>query len=164
MMAAGAVPVPVRGGSSLRVHPSSSSANAAASSSSSSARPIYRVFCKGMVINDDDEVVGLADEDPGGVPVLAVAVSGPQGKVVLRGHKPVLGFVGGHDDEYGQVLLGAMALVEGLHTAIRLGIASVKAITDHRLLHNYVRFFTLIGSESHCLNITSFPWRTHRAA
>ena len=117
-----------------------------------------------MVINDDDEVVGLADEDPGGVPVLAVAVSGPQGKVVLRGHKPVLGFVGGHDDEYGQVLLGAMALVEGLHTSIRLGIASVEAITDHRLLHNYVRFFTLIGSESHCLNITSFPWRTHRAA
>ena len=134
MMAAGAVPVPVRGGSSLRVHPSSSSANAAASSSSSSARPIFRVFCKGMVINDDDEVVGLADEDPGWVPVLAVAVSGPQGKVVLRGHKPVLGFVVGHDDEDGQVLLEAMALVEGLHTSIRLGIASVEAITDHRLL------------------------------
>jgi hypothetical protein len=48
--------------------------------------------------------------------------------------------VGGHDDDDddGQVLLEAMAIVEGLHTAIRLGIASVKVITDHRLLHNYV--------------------------
>lgn len=131
----------VLGQPSLRVHPSPSRANVA---SSSSARPIFRVFCKGMVT---DEVVGLGDGDPG-MPVLAVAVCGPQGEVVLRGLKPVLGFVGGHgDNDDGQVLLEAMALVEGLHKALELGITSVKIITDHRLLHNYVRHFL---SETKC--------------
>jgi hypothetical protein len=46
---------------------------------------------------------------------------------------------GDGDGDDGQVLLEAMALVEGLHTAIRLRIARAKAITDHSLLHNYVR-------------------------
>jgi hypothetical protein len=143
MMAAGndqprAVPVPVRGRAFLGFHPSSSSINALSSpSSSSSARPIFRVFCKRRVVITDGD---------SGTPVLAVVVCGPQG-IVLRGHKPVLGFVGRHDGDGddGQVLLEAMALVEGLHTAIRLRIARVKAITDHRLLHNYV---------GHCLSET----------
>ncbi|PWZ54384.1 ATP-dependent RNA helicase DEAH12, chloroplastic [Zea mays] len=131
--------VRVRGRASVRVNPSFFSPNTASSTSSpSSAHPMFGVFCKGQQMLIADEMVGLADGDPG-TPVLAVAVCGPQGDVVVGGHKPASGFVSGHDGgggDVGQVLLEAMALVEGLRTAIRMGITSVKAFTDHRLLYN----------------------------
>ncbi|RLN24250.1 hypothetical protein C2845_PM07G12900 [Panicum miliaceum] len=69
------------------------------------------------------EAVVPRDRDPG-LAVLAVALCGPQGNVVLRIQKPV-----------GEVLVGdgevleVMALLEGLHAALELDIRSVKAIT-----------------------------------
>jgi len=112
---------------SLRAYPSSSSSNAASSS------PHFLVFCKGMA---SDEVVGPGPGPSGAVvAVLAAVVCGPQGGVLLTVCKPVVGFVGGRD---GEVLLEATALVEGLHAARGLGIRSVKAITDHKMLHDLV--------------------------
>ncbi|CAN6201492.1 unnamed protein product [Urochloa humidicola] len=93
-----------------------SSSNGAASSSSG-----FRVLCKGMASNQ--------------AAVVAVAVLGPQGDLVLALHKPVVGFVGGGDGD-GEVLLEAMALLEGLHAALVLGITAIEVITDHRMLHN----------------------------
>ncbi|CAN6169883.1 unnamed protein product [Urochloa humidicola] len=92
----------------------SSSSNGAASSSSG-----FRVLCKGMASNQ--------------AAVVAASVLGPQGDVVLTLHKPVVGFVCGRD---GKVLLEAMALLEGLHAALGLGVTAVEVITDHRMLHN----------------------------
>ena len=112
---------------SLRAYPSSSSSSNAASSS-----PHFLVFCKGMA---SDEVVGPPGPSGVVVAVLAAAVCGPQGDVLLTVRKPVVGFVGGRD---GEVLLEATALVEGLHAARGLGIRSVKAITDHKMLHDLV--------------------------
>ncbi|GJN28525.1 hypothetical protein PR202_gb16664 [Eleusine coracana subsp. coracana] len=100
------------------------------SSSSSTARPLFRVLFKGMA---SDQVVGPRDRDPG-VAVLAAAVCGPQGEVVLRIQKPVempLSLAG-------EEVLEAMALVEGLHAALGLGIHSVNVVTDNKLLHNYM--------------------------
>ncbi|GJN14007.1 hypothetical protein PR202_gb00778 [Eleusine coracana subsp. coracana] len=108
------------------------------SSSSASARPLFRVFFKAM---SSDQVVGPRDRDPC-VAVLAAAVRGPDGKVVLRVQKPVfqvsfssLG-VGGQDQDQEVLLLDAMALLEGLHAALSLGISSVKLVTDNNLLCN----------------------------
>ena len=111
---------------SLRAYPSSSSSNAASSS------PHFLVFCKGMA---SDEVVGPPGPSGVVVAVLAAAVCGPQGDVLLTVRKPVVGFVGGPD---GAALLEAAALVEGLHAARGLGIRSVKVITDHKMLHDLV--------------------------
>ncbi|TVU01335.1 hypothetical protein EJB05_53205, partial [Eragrostis curvula] len=88
---------------------------------------LFRVLFKGMA---SDEVVGPRDRDPG-VAVLAAAVCGPQGEVVLRVQKPV---VGGQ----GQEVLQAMALLEGLDAALALGISSINVLTDHNLLYNYM--------------------------
>jgi len=110
---------------SLRAYPSSSS-NAA------SSPPLFLVFCKGMA---SDEVVGPPGPSGVVVAVLAAAVCGPQGDVLLTVRKPVVGFVGGPD---GAALLEAAALVEGLHAAHGLGIRSVKVITDHKMLHDLV--------------------------
>jgi len=79
-------------------------------------------------------VVGPRDRDPG-VAVLAVAICGPQGEVVLRIPKPVEGFVGG------RMMLEVMALMEGLDAALGLGIGSVTIVTDYRALHNHVCMF-----------------------
>ncbi|OEL33345.1 hypothetical protein BAE44_0005634 [Dichanthelium oligosanthes] len=97
-------------------------------SSDPSSAPLFRVFFKGMASRD---VVGPRDRDPG-VAVLAAAVCGPQGEVVLRVQKPVEGLVGGRE------VLEAMALMEGLHAALGLGIRSVGVVTDYRPLHNHV--------------------------
>jgi hypothetical protein len=106
--------------------------------SSSSSRPLFRVYFKGMA---SSEAVGARDRDPG-LAVLAVAVCGPQGNVVLRTHKPVEGvFVG--DGE----MLEAMALLEGLRAALELDIRSVKVITDHEILHNHVCHRSLVAPE-----------------
>jgi hypothetical protein len=83
--------------------------------SSSSTRPLFRVLFKGMASN---EVVGPRDRDPG-IAVLAAAVCRPQGEVVLRVQKPVEVF------RASQEVLEAMALLEGLHAALALGISSV---------------------------------------
>jgi hypothetical protein len=96
---------------------------------SSSARPLFRVLFKGMASKD---VVGPRERDPR-VAVLAAAVCGPQGEVLLRVQKPVEeGFVGGRE------VLEAMALVEGLQAALGLGIRGVQVVTDYRALHNHV--------------------------
>jgi hypothetical protein len=95
---------------------------------SSSARPLFRVLFKGMASKD---VVGPRERDPR-VAVLAAAVCGPQGEVLLRVQKPVEGFVGGRE------VLEAMALVEGLQVALGLGIRGVQVVTDYRALHNHV--------------------------
>ncbi|CAL4950717.1 unnamed protein product [Urochloa decumbens] len=98
-------------------------------SPSSSARPLFRVFSKGMA---SSEAVGPRDRDPG-LAVLAAAVCGPQGDVVLRIQKPVEEAVVGDSE-----VLEAMALLEGLHAALELDIRSVKVITDHKMLHNHM--------------------------
>ncbi|KAL6640644.1 hypothetical protein ACP70R_021767 [Stipagrostis hirtigluma subsp. patula] len=77
------------------------------------------------------DVVGPRDRDPG-IAVLAVAVCGPQGEVVLRIQKPVEGAVGG------RMTLEVMALMEGLDAALGLGIGSVTIVTDYRPLHNHM--------------------------
>ena len=98
-------------------------------SSSSSSSPLFSIFFKGMA---SSEAVGPRGRDPG-LAVLAVAVCGPQGNVVLRIHKLVEEvFVG--DGE----VLEVMALLEGLHAALELDIRSVKILTDHKTLHNHV--------------------------
>nr|XP_034568575.1 uncharacterized protein LOC117833256 [Setaria viridis] len=56
--------------------------------------------------------------------------AGPQGDVVLTLQKPVVGFVPGRDGD-AELLLEAMALVEGLHAALGLGITTVNVITHH---------------------------------
>ncbi|KAL6640643.1 hypothetical protein ACP70R_021766 [Stipagrostis hirtigluma subsp. patula] len=89
-------------------------------------RPLFRVFFKGMESRD---VVGPRDLDPG-VAVLAAAVCGPQGEVLHWVQKPVEGVQGRREP------LEAMALVEGLHAALGLGITSVTVVTDNILLHN----------------------------
>ncbi|RLN22338.1 uncharacterized protein C2845_PM07G05060 [Panicum miliaceum] len=96
---------------------------------SSSSSPLFRVFFKGMA---SGEAVGPRDRDPG-LAVLAVALCGPQGNVVLRIQKPV-GEVFVGDGE----VLEVMALLEGLHAALELDIRSVKVITDHKTLHNHM--------------------------
>ncbi|KAL5219912.1 hypothetical protein ABZP36_024625 [Zizania latifolia] len=89
----------------------------------------FRVFFKGMV---SKEVLGPRDRDPG-VAILAVAIYGPQGEVVLRKQKPVKqGFVGG------RMMLEAMALMEGLNAALGLGIRTLNVLTDNKTLHNHV--------------------------
>ncbi|KAK3135933.1 hypothetical protein QOZ80_5BG0425500 [Eleusine coracana subsp. coracana] len=81
-------------------------------SSSSARRPLFfRVLFKGMASKD---VVGPRVRDPG-VAVLAAAVCGPQGEVLLRVQK----------------VLEAMALMEGLHAALGLGIRRVQVVTDY---------------------------------
>nr|CAB3472675.1 unnamed protein product [Digitaria exilis] len=90
--------------------------------------PMFRVFFKGMA---SSEVVGPRDRDPG-LGVLAVAVCGPQGNVVLRMHKPVEVFVGDRE------MLEALALMEGLLAALELGIRSVRVITDQKILHDHM--------------------------
>ncbi|KAL6905969.1 hypothetical protein ACP4OV_003570 [Aristida adscensionis] len=94
---------------------------------SSSARLHYRVFFKGMT---GAEAVGPGERDPG-VAALAVAVCGPRGEVVVRTLKPVEGFAGGRKR------IEAMALVEGLHAALRVGVRSATIVTDYMLLHNH---------------------------
>ncbi|KAL6630603.1 hypothetical protein ACP70R_028454 [Stipagrostis hirtigluma subsp. patula] len=89
-------------------------------------RPLFRIFFKGMESRD---VVGPGDLDPG-VAVLAAAVCGPQGEVLHWVQKPVDGVQGRREP------LEAMALVEGLHAALGLGITSVTVVTDNILLHN----------------------------
>ncbi|CAL5046155.1 unnamed protein product [Urochloa decumbens] len=94
----------------------------------SSSAPLFRVFFKGMASRN---VVGPRDRDPG-VAVLAAAVYGPQGEVVVRVQKPVEWFVGGRE------VLEAMALMEGLHAALALGVRSVGIVTDYRPLRNHI--------------------------
>ncbi|CAO2180443.1 unnamed protein product [Urochloa humidicola] len=96
---------------------------------SPSSRPLFRVFSKGMA---SSEAVGPRDRDPG-LAVLAAAVCGPQGNVVLRIQKPVEEAVVGDGE-----VLEAMALLEGLRAALELDIRSVKVITDHKMLHNHM--------------------------
>jgi hypothetical protein len=91
--------------------------------------PLFRVSYKGMASRD---VVGARGRDPG-VAVLAAAVCGPQGEVLIRVQKPVEGYVGGRE------VLEAMALMEGLHAALGLDIRSVGIVSDYRPLHNHVR-------------------------
>ncbi|KQK05116.1 hypothetical protein BRADI_2g18110v3 [Brachypodium distachyon] len=88
------------------------------------ARPLFRVFFKGM---SSKEMVGPRERDPG-VAVLAVAVCGPRGEVVLRIQKPVEASVGG------RMTLEVLALNEALHAALGLGIRSIKIVTDYKLL------------------------------
>ncbi|GJM88213.1 hypothetical protein PR202_ga04249 [Eleusine coracana subsp. coracana] len=106
-------------------------------SSSSARRPLFfRVLFKGMASKD---VVGPRVRDPG-VAVLAAAVCGPQGEVLLRVQKVVEeGFVGGRE------VLEAMALMEGLHAALGLGIRRVHVVTDYRALHNHVVLFKCVN-------------------
>ncbi|KAL6630607.1 hypothetical protein ACP70R_028458 [Stipagrostis hirtigluma subsp. patula] len=95
----------------------------------SPAHPLFRVLFKGMA---SKEVVGPRVRDPG-VAVLAAAVCGPRGKVVVGVQKPVEeGFAGGRE------VLEAMALMEGLHAALGLGIRSVQVVTNYRALHNHI--------------------------
>ncbi|WVZ82415.1 hypothetical protein U9M48_029681 [Paspalum notatum var. saurae] len=68
------------------------------------------------------DVVGPRDRVPG-VAVLAAAVCGPEGEVLISLQKPVL---------------EAMALMEGLHVALELGIYSVEVVTSYRPLHNHM--------------------------
>jgi hypothetical protein len=106
--------------------------------SSASARPHFRVFSKGMASKD---VVGPRDRDPG-IAVLAVAVCGSMGEVVLRIQKPLEGSVGG------RMTLEVMALMEGLDAALGLGIRSVTIVTDYGPLHNHVGPSSLTCSAS----------------
>ena len=96
--------------------------------SDKSHRPLFRVFSKGMASR---EVVGPRDRDPS-VAVLAAAICGPQGEVLLRIHKPVERFVGG------RMIVEVMALMEGLDAALGLGIRSVTIVTGYRPLYNHV--------------------------
>ncbi|KAF0889665.1 hypothetical protein E2562_030146 [Oryza meyeriana var. granulata] len=90
---------------------------------------LFRVLFKGM---GSREVVGPRDRDPA-VGVLAVAICGPRGEVMLRIQKPVQqGFVGG------RMMLDAMALVEGLNAALGLGIRTLNVLTDNKPLHNHM--------------------------
>ncbi|KAG8047165.1 hypothetical protein GUJ93_ZPchr0008g13178 [Zizania palustris] len=90
---------------------------------------LFRLFFKGM---NSKEVVGPRARDPG-VAVLAAAICGPRGEVVLRIQKPVeKGFVAG------RVTLETMALMEGLNAAVGLGIGSLNVLTDNKTLHNHV--------------------------
>ena len=115
------------------------------------SHPLFRVFFKGMA---SKVVVGPRDRDPG-VAVLAVAVCGPQGDVVLRIQKPVEGFVGGRE------VLEGMALMEGLHAALGLGIQSVKVVTDYKALHNHVCYCYALNLQYYKLNLSlSFPKST----
>jgi len=100
-------------------------------SSDSWPRPLFSVLFKGMASKD---VVGPRDRDPG-VAVLAAAVCDPQGEGVLRVQKPVEGLVGGRA---GREVLEAMALMEGLHAALGLGIRIVEVVTDYWTLYNHV--------------------------
>nr|CAB3469793.1 unnamed protein product [Digitaria exilis] len=93
-----------------------------------SLRPLFSVSAKGLASKD---VVGPRDRDPG-VAVLAAAVCGPEGEVVIRVQKPVDGFVGGRE------VLEGMALMEGLHAALGLGIHRVEVLIDYRPLYNYI--------------------------
>ncbi|OEL14895.1 hypothetical protein BAE44_0024086 [Dichanthelium oligosanthes] len=109
---------------------------------SSSALPRFRILFKGMT---SKEVLGPRVPDSG-LAVLAAAVVGPRGEVVLRVQKPVEGFLGGHKT------IELMALMEGLHAALRLGIRSATILTDYMLLHNheYVRVKLLHGTLPTC--------------
>ncbi|TVU27471.1 hypothetical protein EJB05_30082, partial [Eragrostis curvula] len=78
------------------------------------------------------EVLGPDRQQPQRVAVLAVAVCGPQGEVVLRMRKPVEGFVGSRKT------IEVMALLEDLYAALRLGIQNATIVTDYILLHNHV--------------------------
>ncbi|KAG8047167.1 hypothetical protein GUJ93_ZPchr0008g14040 [Zizania palustris] len=134
---------------SLQPHDPSSSSSKAALSHPASALPessdascalarvkqdrrdaqAFRVFFKGMA---SKEVLGPRDRDPG-VAILAVAIFGPQGEVVLRKQKPVMqGFVGG------RMTLEVMALMEGLNAALGLGIRTLNVLTDNKTLHKHV--------------------------
>ncbi|CAN6354425.1 unnamed protein product [Urochloa humidicola] len=93
-----------------------------------SRRPLFRILSKGMASR---EAVGPRNRDPG-VAVLAVAVCGPQGDVLLRTHKPLECFVGG------RMMVEVMALMEGLHSALALGITSVTIVTAYRPLYNHM--------------------------
>uniref|UniRef100_A0A0E0EY22 RBR-type E3 ubiquitin transferase n=1 Tax=Oryza meridionalis TaxID=40149 RepID=A0A0E0EY22_9ORYZ len=90
---------------------------------------LFRVLFKGMASR---EVVGPRDRDPG-VGVLAVAICGPRGEVVLRIHKPVQA-----QAQQGRMTLEAMALVEGLNAALGLGIRTLNVLTDNKPLHNHM--------------------------
>jgi len=96
---------------------------------SSLSSPLFSVFFKGMA---SSEAVGPRDRDPG-LAVLAVALCGPQGNVVLRIQKPVEEVFAGDGE-----VLEVMALLEGLQAALELDIRSVKILTDHKTLHNHV--------------------------
>ncbi|OEL16627.1 hypothetical protein BAE44_0022354 [Dichanthelium oligosanthes] len=95
---------------------------------SSSALPRFRILFKGM---KSKEVLGPRVPDPG-LAVLAAAVVGPRGEVVLRVQKPMEGFLGGRKT------IEVMALMEGIHAALRLGIRSATILTDYMLLHNHM--------------------------
>uniref|UniRef100_A0A0E0F1B3 RING-type domain-containing protein n=1 Tax=Oryza meridionalis TaxID=40149 RepID=A0A0E0F1B3_9ORYZ len=90
---------------------------------------LFRVLFKGMASR---EVVGPRDRDPG-VGVLAVAICGPRGEVVLRIHKPVQA-----QAQQERMMLEAMALVEGLNAALALGIRTLNVLTDNKPLHNHM--------------------------
>ncbi|XP_039813834.1 ATP-dependent RNA helicase DEAH12, chloroplastic-like [Panicum virgatum] len=96
---------------------------------SSLSSPLFSVFFKGMV---SSEAVGPRDRDPG-LAVLAVALCGPQGNVVLRIQKPVEEVFAGDGE-----VLEVMALLEGLQAALELDIRNVKVLTDHKTLHNHM--------------------------
>ncbi|KAJ1258139.1 hypothetical protein BS78_10G051600 [Paspalum vaginatum] len=91
--------------------------DSSSSDSESSPRPLFRVLFKGMASKD---VVGPRDRDPG-VAVLAAAVCGPEGEVLLSLQKPVEGYVGGRE------VLEAMALKEGLHAALTLSVRMINS-------------------------------------
>lgn len=98
---------------------------------------LFRVLFKGMASR---EVVGPRDRDPG-VGVLAVAICGPRGEVVLRIHKPVQA-----QAQQGRMMLEAMALVEGLNAALALGIRTLNVLTDNKPLHNHVMYYLCLLS------------------
>jgi hypothetical protein len=98
--------------------------NAAASSSSSNS--VFRVLCKGMLSSNREAAA------------VAAAVRGPRGDVVLTLHKPAVGFVPGRAGGDAELLVEAMALVEGLNAALGLGITAVNVMINHKMLHNLV--------------------------
>jgi hypothetical protein len=99
-----------------------------------SRRPLFRVLSKGMA---SKEVVGPRERDPR-VAILAVALCGPQGEVLLRTHKPLERFVGG------RMMVEVMALMEGIQSALALGVTSVTIVTAYRPLYNHVCHYQFI--------------------
>ncbi|KAM3194361.1 hypothetical protein ACQJBY_070808 [Aegilops geniculata] len=94
-----------------------------------SRAPLFRVFYKGLSNKEGAGRWGVPDPRDA---VLAVAVYDPRGKVMRTTQKRVESFEGGRME------LEVLALMEGIHAALELGIRCVNIVSDFKALHKYM--------------------------